>query len=344
MASHLDHHRGHVAFGIAGFGIYAPKQRGSAKTLAKQANIPVERLTQGIGFEHIHVADDTEHPFTMGLSAAREAIADAGLTGEDIDLVVFVSAGDYDYRFWCPSSAVVRELGCHHAYSFEVRNGCAGGNLACNIVGGLMDRDESVKTALVICADTLSRVVSTQIPECHPLLYFGDGAAAVVLKKNHPRYQFLSFAEHTNGQLADLLRVEAGGTRLPITPGFDQWEKTYSRVDTEQFAELVNKTYLKEYVSVITLAAKRAGHPLSDMQYIVMNQIKKSLRDGILAGINMPADHTFVSLTEFGHIGPADAFFSLALAHRQGLLKEGELAIIATSGLGFSWAASIIRC
>ncbi|MFO7746186.1 MAG: 3-oxoacyl-[acyl-carrier-protein] synthase III C-terminal domain-containing protein [Orrella sp.] len=344
MTPPLDHHRGHVALGIAGFGTYAPKRRVSAQALAEQANIPVERLTQGIGFEHIHVADDTEHPLSMGLSAAKEAIDDAGLTGPEIDLVIFVSAGDYDYRFWCPSSAIVRDLGCHHAYSFEVRNGCAGGNLACNIVGGLMDRDASIKTALVICADTLSRVVSTQIPECHPLLYFGDGAAAVVLKKNHPRFQFLSFAEHTDGQLADLLRIEAGGTRLPITPGFNQWEKNYSRVDAEKFAELVNKVYLKEYVSVIKLAAKRSGHSLSEMQYIVMNQIKKSLRDGIMASIEMPTDHTFVSLSEFGHIGPADAFFSMALAHRQGLLKQGDLAIIATSGLGFSWAASIIRC
>jgi 3-oxoacyl-[acyl-carrier-protein] synthase-3 len=344
MTPTLDHHRGHVALGIAGFGTYAPKQRVSAQTLAEQANIPVERLTLGIGFEHIHVADDTEHPFTMGLSAAKEAIADAGMNGHEIDLVIFVSAGDYDYRFWCPSSAIVRELGCKHAYSFEVRNGCAGGNLACNIVGGLMDRDPSIKTALVICADTLSKVVSTQIPACHPLLYFGDGAAAVVLKKNHPRYQFLSFAEHTDGELADLLRVEAGGTRLPITPGFDQWEKNYSQVDAELFAELVNKVYLNEYVSIIKLAVKRSGHALSDMQFIVMNQIKKSLRDGIMDKIEMPIDHTFVTLSEFGHIGPADAFFSMALAHRQGLLKQGDLAIIATSGLGFSWAASIIRC
>lgn len=106
----------------------------------------------------------------------------------------------------------------------------------------------------------------------------------------------------------------------------------------------MNKVYLKEYVSVIKLAAKRSGHSLSEMQYIVMNQIKKSLRDGIMASIEMPTDHTFVSLSEFGHIGPADAFFSMALAHRQGLLKQGDLAIIATSGLGFSWAASIIRC
>jgi len=340
----LDHHRGHVAFGIAGFGTYAPKKIVSAEQLAKEANIPVERLTHGIGFEHIHVANETEHPLTMGLSAAKEALEDAGVKGEDIDLVIFVSAGDYDYRFWCPSSSIVRELGCHHAYSFEVRNGCAGGTLACNIAGGLMDRDPSIKTALVICADTLSRVVSSKIPGCHPLLYFGDGAAAVVLKKDHPRYQFLSFAEHTDGELSDLLRVDIGGTRLPAGPDIKDWEKNYSQVDPTQFAELINKVYTKEYIAVIHLAAQRSRHPLSDMKYIVMNQIKKTLRDSILDSIGMPHDHTYISLTEFGHIGPADAFFCMALAHRNGLLPEGELAIIATSGLGFSWAASIIRC
>jgi 3-oxoacyl-[acyl-carrier-protein] synthase-3 len=235
-------------------------------------------------------------------------------------------------------------LGCSHAYAFEVRNGCAGGNLACNIAGGLMDRDASIQHALVICADTLSRIVSTKLEECHPLLYFGDGAAAVVLKRDHPRYQFLSFAEHTDGALGDLLKIEAGGTRLPITPDFNQWDKCYAKVDPEKFADLINRVYLKEYVGVIKLAVSRSGHEMKDMDYILMNQVKNSLRAHILEGIEMPQDHTYVSLIEFGHIGPADSLFTMAMAHRQGLLPEGNLAILATSGMGFSWAASIIRC
>jgi len=344
MNPNSDHHRGHVVAGIAGFGTYTPVARVSAEELAKQANIPVERLTEGIGFTHIHKANDDEHPFTMGLAAARDALQDAGMSGADVDLVIFVSAGDYDYRFWCPSSAVVRELGCHHAYSFEVRNGCAGGNLACNIAMGLMDRDSSVKTALIICADTLSRVISPEITECHPLLYFGDGAAAVVLKKNHLRYQLLSFAEHTDGDLGDLLRVEAGGTRNPIDKEFNDWTKTYSKVDAEAFANLIDKVYLKEYLAVIKRALERSGHSVTEMEYILMNQVKHSLRTHILQGIGMPEDHTYVSMDEFGHIGPADCLFTMAKAHREGLLSDGKLAILASSGLGFSWAATIVRC
>ncbi|QWD91582.1 3-oxoacyl-[acyl-carrier-protein] synthase III C-terminal domain-containing protein [Polynucleobacter sp. MWH-Braz-FAM2G] len=344
MNPYSDHHRGHVVAGIAGFGTYTPTARVSAEELARQANIPVERLTQGIGFTHIHKANDDEHPFTMGLAAAKDALHDAGMSGDDVDLVIFVSAGDYDYRFWCPSSAVVRELGCRHAYSFEVRNGCAGGNLACNIAMGLMDRDSSVKTALIICSDTLSRVINPQIPECHPLLYFGDGAAAVVLKRNHPRYQLLSFAEHTDGDLGDLLRVDAGGTRMPIGKDFQDWTKTYSKVDVAAFANLIDKVYLKKYLAVINKALERSGHAVSEIDFVLMNQIKSSLRDHIMEGIGIPQDHTYITMDEFGHIGPADAFFTMAKAHREGLLSEGKLAILASSGLGFSWAASIIRC
>jgi 3-oxoacyl-[acyl-carrier-protein] synthase III len=344
MSAKQDVHQGHVIAGIAGFGTYSPERRVSAAELAELAGIPVERLTEGIGIQYIHIANEDEHPFTMGLAAAKEAISDAGIDGQDIDLVIFVAAGDYDYRFWCPSSAIVRELGCHHAYAFEVRNGCAGGNLACNIAMGLMDRDPSINNALIICSDTLSRVVNPKITECHPLLYFGDGAAAVVLKKNHPRYQLLGFAEHTDGDLGDLLRVEAGGTRMPFKEGFKDWHHSYSKVDTESFANLINRVYLKEYIAVIKKAAERSGHDLADMEYILMNQIKASLREHILDGIGMPQDHTFITLDEFGHIGPADTLFTMAKAHREGLLPEGKLAILAASGLGFSWAASIIRC
>lgn len=339
-----SNHPNAVVAGISGFGTYAPKTRICAEELARDANIPVEKLTEGIGFTHIHKANEEEHPFTMGLAAAKDALEDAGLDGKAVDLIIFVSAGDYDYRFWCPSSAVVRELGCHHAYAFEVRNGCAGGNLACNVAMGLMERDSSINNALVICADTLTRVINSKIPECQPILYFGDGAAAVVLKRNHPRYQLLSFAEHTDGDLGDLLRVDAGGTRLPIKPGFNAWEKTYSRVDEDAFAKLINQIYLKEYLSVMNKALERSGHIASEIEYVLMNQIKNSLRIHIMEGIGIPEDHTYISMGEFGHIGPADCLFTMAKAHREGLLPEGKLAILAASGLGFSWSASVIRC
>jgi 3-oxoacyl-[acyl-carrier-protein] synthase-3 len=261
----------------------------------------------------------------MGLSAAKEALLDAGIKGEEVDLVIFVSAGDNDYRFWCPSSAIVRELGCKHAYSFEVKNGCAGGNLACNIAMGLMDRDAVVNNALVICADTLTRIVNPEIVECHPLLFFGDGAAAVVLKRNHPRYQLLSFAEHTNGDLADLLRIEAGGTRMPINADFKDWAKTYSKVDSSTFAHLIDQVYLKEYLAVIKRALDRSGHSILEMDFILMNQVKNTLRTHILEGIGMSESQTYISLDEFGHIGPADCLFTMAQATPQ--LRQHQEAI-----------------
>jgi 3-oxoacyl-[acyl-carrier-protein] synthase-3 len=271
-------------------------------------------------------------------------LAEAGLNGEDLDLVIFVSGGDYDYRNWCPSTSIVRQLGCHHAYSFEIRNGCAGGVLACNVAAAMMDRDPSVNNALVVCADTLSRIVSAEIPECQPLLYFGDGAAAVVLRRDHPRYQLLSFAEHTDGDLGDLLRIDVGGTRRPFTQEFDDWDQAYVRVDSDVFADLMNRVYLKEYVSVINRAVERSGHTLAEMEFILMNQVKASLREHILDTIGMPQGHTYISLDQYGHMGPADSLFTMAMAHRQGLLPEGKLAILAASGLGFSWVASVLRC
>lgn len=261
-----DIHQGNTIAGIVGFWTYAPKDRISSAELARRANVPVERFTRGIGFEYVHVANDDEHPSTMGLAAAQDALAEAGLNGEDLDLVIFVSAGDYDYRNWCPSTSIVRQLGCHHAYSFEIRNDCAGGVLACNVAAAMMDRDPSVNNALVVCADTLSRIVSAEIPECQPLLYFGDGAAAVVLRRDHPRYQLLSFAEHTDGDLGDLLRIDVGGTRRPFTKEFDDWDQAYVRVDGDVFADLMNRVYLKEYVSVINRAVERSGHALAAIQ------------------------------------------------------------------------------
>jgi 3-oxoacyl-[acyl-carrier-protein] synthase-3 len=345
MKNQFDLHVGHIDIGICGFGTCTPNNRVSISTIAEEAGIPVERLSNGVGVDFLHIATDSDHPLSLGLIAAKNAMEDARISGDDIDLVIFVSAGDYDYRFWSPSSAVIRELGCHHAYAFEVRNGCAGGNLACTIAGGIMDRDPTIQHALIICADTLSRLVTPAIKACHPLLYFGDGAAAVVLKRNHPRYQFLSFSEYTDGELSDLLRIEYGGTRNPIKEGFTEWEKLFSRIDDKQlFADLINKTYLTEYLKVINKALERSGHDLCDIDFLLLNQIKSSLRDDLLNKLGVPITNTYISLQEYGHIGPADALFTLALAHQEKKVVPGMLAVMATSGLGFSWAASVIRC
>jgi 3-oxoacyl-[acyl-carrier-protein] synthase-3 len=72
--------------------------------------------------------------------------------------------------------------------------------------------------------------------------------------------------------------------------------------------------------------------------------VKASLREHILDSIGLPQDHTYITLDEYGHMGPADSLFTMAMAHRQGLLPEGKLAILAASGLGFSWVASVLRC
>lgn len=339
-----DHYRGHVHVGIAGFGTYAPKNRVSAQAIAAEAGLDPARLTEGIGFKHIHRADNDEHPLSMGLAAAKAALHEAGIQGSEIDLVVFVSAGDYDYRFWSPASAVTQALGCKHAYAFELRNGCAGGNLACTTVAGLMDRDAHVQNALVICADTLSRLVSPKVDGCEPLLYFGDGAAAVVLRRNHPSYRLMGFAEYTDGELSDLLRIDVGGTKNPFGPEFDEWPRAYSRVDSRAFAELINRVYLDAYERVIQRACQLSGHSIHEIDYLLMNQIKASLRDALMDRIGLPSDKTYNSLVEMGHMGPADAFFTMAHAHREGLIQAGDLAVVATSGLGFSWAATTIRC
>ena len=92
-----DLHQGHVVAGIVGFGTYVPRDRISSEELARRANVPVERFTLGIGFDYVHVANDDEHPSTMGLAAAKEALAEAGLEGENLDLVIFVVITQYIY-------------------------------------------------------------------------------------------------------------------------------------------------------------------------------------------------------------------------------------------------------
>jgi 3-oxoacyl-[acyl-carrier-protein] synthase III len=330
--------------GISGLGSFIPEAVLTSSDMARLSGIPEAVFLEKIGIERKHIAGPDLHPAEMGARAARVAIGDAGIDPRDLDLIVYCSLGYYDYRFWSPAAKIQDETGAKNAYSFELKNGCNGGNLGLNTCKELLLGDPEKRYALVVCSEKLSVSINYRNKRSLSGFPFADGAVATVLEKNYPGNRLLSYAGITDGSLADRVRIPYGGTRMPPSEKPSMENDCYLSVDDpEGLDRIFSDIYLRNYLSVINEALRKSGYSSRDIDHLFMNQVKKSLTLGILAGLALDESRTMVTMKEYGHMGSVDTLFGLAKAQAEGTLCPGDLVVLAGSAIGFSWAATVLK-
>lgn len=333
-----------VTVGIASIGYYIPKATFASSEMSRLSGIPLHVFREKIGMEKKHVASPDEHPSDMGIRAAREALAKAGVDAGKIGIIAYCGASFYDYRIWSPAARIQAALGADNCYAFEVKNGCNGGNLGINICKSLLIGDPEKEYALVVCSEKLSGSIDYTDPNSISLFMAGDGAAAAVLKKGETNNQLLGYASVTDGSTVDCVKVPMGGTKMPFLQGsFDKKQAYISVDDPKALEKILSQTYLQNYLKVINRAMEKSGYSLEDIDFLFTNQVKRSLSKDIFRAVGLTEKNTLSSIKDFGHMGTVDTLFNLGRAREQGLIKPGSLVAIASSGAGFTWAAMAVR-
>jgi 3-oxoacyl-[acyl-carrier-protein] synthase III len=330
--------------GISGLGYFIPEGVLTSSELARLSGIPEAVFLEKIGIERKHIAGPDLHPAEMGARAARVAIENAGIDPCDLDLIVYCSLGYYDYRFWSPAAKIQDETGAKNAYSFELKNGCNGGNLGLNTCKELLLGDPRKQYALVVCSEKLSVSIDYRNIRSLSGFAFADGAVAAVLEKNYAGNSLLSYAGITDGSLSDRVRIPYGGTRmLPSVNPPEDFSCYLCVDDPEGLDRIFSDIYLRNYLSVINETLRKSGYSSRDIDQLFMNQVKKSLTHAILAGLDLAESRTIITMKEYGHMGSVDTLFGLAKAQAEGKICSGDLVVLAGSAIGFSWAATALK-
>ncbi|MCJ8283486.1 MAG: hypothetical protein MJK14_27790, partial [Rivularia sp. ALOHA_DT_140] len=152
--------------GIASVGYYLPSGVMTAEEMSKLSNLPEIVFTEKIGINKKPIAGKDEHPSDMGMKAALKAIDNAGITPQDINLIAYCGAGDYDYRFWSRAAKIQGEIGAENAFAFEVKNFCNSGNLGIHLCRNMLLADDELTYALIICSDKLSVLLDYSDLDC----------------------------------------------------------------------------------------------------------------------------------------------------------------------------------
>jgi 3-oxoacyl-[acyl-carrier-protein] synthase-3 len=312
---------------IKGTGSALPKRRVTNAELAEQVDTTDEWIVERTGIRARHIAAPDETTATLGADAARAALDAAGMTADQIDLIIVATATP-DQTFPATATKVQHLLGQHGGVAFDVAAVCSGFLYAFSVAESMI-RAGSAHNALVIGAETFSRILDWE--DRATCVLFGDGAGAVVLSGEVGERGALATKLHADGRHNQLLYVDGG----PSTTGTVGKLRMQGR---EVFRHAVTNLS-----SVMHEVLEMAGVEASAINWVVPHQANARIIDATARKLGLPAERVILTVADHANTSAASVPLALDVAIRDGRIKQGDLVILEAMGGGFTWGASLVR-
>ena len=312
---------------IVGTGSYLPGKILTNHDLEAMVETSDEWIRSRTGITERHVAVAGETTCDLAEQAARRAMEAAGITSDDVDLIV-VATTTPDRVFPSTACLLQQRLDIHGCAAFDVQAVCTGFVYALGVADKFI-RAGGIRNAIVVGAETLSRIVDWS--DRTTCVLFGDGAGAVVLQASEEP-GILSTHLHADGSYESLLTVPAG-TSL----GYEQDAFIFMK-GNEVFKMAVNT--LGRIVDE-TLAANDMEK--SDIDWLVPHQANIRIIEATARKLKMPMDRVVVTVDHHGNTSAASVPLALDTAVRDGRIKKGETLLMEAFGGGFTWGSVLAK-
>ncbi|MFN8180169.1 MAG: beta-ketoacyl-ACP synthase III [bacterium] len=323
------------AIGIVGVGSDAPEGILSNFDLEKMVETSDEWIVARTGIRTRHVADAKTSTSTLATSAAKKALADAGLTAADVDLIVIGTATP-DMLFPSTACLVQANLGAEHAAAFDLAAACSGFIYGLNVAAGMI-RNGTHDTALVIGAETLSKIMDfTDRSTC---VLFGDGAGAAVVRRVEKGRGILSTRIMSDGTLGEMLMLPAGGSARPATHETVDQRLHYIKMSGNN----VFKSAVKSMADVVTKALEDAELSAEAIDLFIPHQANLRIIEATARKLGIPMDKVFVNVDRYGNTSAASIPLAIDEARHAGVLREGHVVSAVAFGAGFTWGSAVLR-
>ena len=316
---------------VIGCGGYLPDRIVTNDELAARLDTSDEWIRQRTGISERRVAADGEMTSDLAVCAAQRALADAGMSGGDLDLIVLATATP-DNTFPATATKVQARLGMHYGAAFDIQAVCAGFIFAMAAADNAL-RLGQARTALVIGAETFSRILDWQ--DRGTCVLFGDGAGALALKATDdlgPRGRgILSTHLHSDGRQYDILYVDGGPSSTGHTGCLRMEGREVFRHAVQHLSEVVDET----------LAANNLG--AADIDWLVPHQANGRIIDSVARKLGLAPEKIVSTIDRHANTSAASIPLALATAVGDGRIQPGHLVLMEALGGGLSWGASLVR-
>ena len=316
---------------ILGTGSYLPARVLTNAELERMVETTDQWIVERTGIRERHIVADDETSSTMGIEAARRALAAAGVDAQQIDLIV-VATTTPDLVFPSTACLIQERLGIRECPAFDVQAVCTGFVYALAIAEKFI-RTGSARNALVIGSEVLSRIIDWK--DRSTCVLFGDGAGAVVLgRSDEPG--IVSAHLHADGQYKDLLCVPTG---IGTNHRQDAALRPYVRMEGSEVFK-VAVTTLGRIVDE-TLAANRMQQ--TDITWLVPHQANIRIIAATAKKLGLPMERVVVTVDRHGNTSAASIPLAFDEAVRDGRIRRGDTVLMEAFGGGFTWGAVLLR-
>ena len=317
---------------IAGCGAYLPERVIKNAELAEMVDTSDEWIIERTGIHERHIAAEGENTSDLAEAAARAALQNAGMTVDDIDLIVLATATP-DYTFPATATQVQARLGMNHGAAFDVQAVCSGFIYALSVADNFVKTGQA-RGALVIGAETFSRILDWE--DRTTCVLFGDGAGAIVLRQTPlgdaaTDRGVISTHLHSDGRHRESLFVDGGPSATQST-GFLRMQ------GKEVFRHAVTNL-----ANVVKEALDANGLSSGDVDWVVPHQANQRILDATARKLSIDPARVISTVAMHANTSAASVPLALTTATSDGRIKKGDLLILEAMGGGFTWGSSLVR-
>jgi 3-oxoacyl-[acyl-carrier-protein] synthase-3 len=313
---------------ITGLGCKVPDRVVPNEELSKYVDTSDEWIRERTGIRERRIADEKDALSDLALPACRDALAQAGLEGKDIDLLI-VATVTPDMAFPSTAAILADGLGAADAAAYDLSAGCTGFMYALAQAYGMLAAG-LVQRALVVGGDLLSRIFDWT--DRSTLVLFGDGAGAVVLEAV-PERGFLGFELGADGGGGNTLWLPGSGSRI-----FDDPDR-HIKMNGREVFKFATRILVQSAEAVL----ERCGVSIDDVDVYVPHQANLRIIDHATRKLGIPSERVVVNVDRYGNTSSGSIPLALADAAADGRLGPGKLVLMTGMGAGLTWGSALMR-
>ncbi len=319
---------------IIGTGSYVPEKVLTNQDLEHIVETSDEWIYSRTGMRERHIAADDQAASDLGAEAAKKALEDAGVTADQIDLIIVATLSP-DMFFPSTACFVQEKIGAKNAFCFDLGAACSGflyalDNAKNQIAAG------AINTALVIGSEKMSTFVDWE--DRGTCILFGDGAGAAVLQAGAEGRGLMNAVMGSDGSLADLLWTPGGGSRNPISHEMIDEKQHYLKMQGRE----VFKHAVKRMGDTVVQALEKNEISVDDVNCFIPHQANVRIIDAISRRLGV-ADRMYSNVEKYANTSSAALAIALDEAVKDGTISKGDLVVLTVFGGGFTWGANVLE-
>lgn len=319
---------------IIGTGSYVPERILTNGELEKMVDTSDDWIVTRTGIRERRLAATEEYTSEMAAKAGRAAIEQAGITPDEIDLII-VATVTPDMLFPSTACLVQKQLRAKRAACFDISAACSGFLYGIEIAQQFIT-SHTFNTVLVIGADKLSNLIDwTDRNTC---VLFGDGAGAAVLRSRAGSHGVISTYMGSDGDFSNILSIPGGAGSSSVLKTSGQEKGTIQMSGKEVYKQAVTVM-----LNAATTALDQSGLKSEDLACIIPHQANMRIIEAIAHRMNVPLDRFVINLDRYGNTSAAAVAIALDEANRTGRMKIGDYVLLVVFGGGLTWASSVIQ-